>query len=208
MAEYDKELMEKYLSPEEISGLESANWHDRLAGRVACKLALKALEPKIPYSEMAISNDAVGWPYAIGFDNYYYSISHSYGRAVATIATVTVGIDIEKYRAIPLKTIRYIARPSELRDIDESDHIRIWCAKEAVMKATRKGFGLDPKKILVSIIDDRTCGAEILASEYSDNAKWTVQTLTNGGHVIALAYGKKQHPIINWHQPDSLSTTR
>lgn len=88
---------------------------------------------------IVLRKDKNGKPYAVGL-NVNFSISHSGDFAVCAVDTKPIGIDIEKSRAVNLKTAYRFCNKNEINYIFESDKealprfFEIWTAKEAAYK--------------------------------------------------------------------------
>ncbi|MDF1861127.1 MAG: 4'-phosphopantetheinyl transferase superfamily protein [Verrucomicrobiales bacterium] len=90
----------------------------------------------------------------------HFNLSHSEEYAVFAVSKLpSVGIDIERFdRKVDVPGLsKRCFRPSETERIERmtgEEKIRAffwtWTAKEARMKATGEGFGLEPKKIEIS----------------------------------------------------------
>lgn len=87
----------------------------------------------------------------------HFNLSHSEQYAVFAVSPIaSIGIDIERFdRKVDVEGLsRRCFRPSECERIEGRSGDRkvraffwTWTAKEARMKATGEGFGLEPKKI-------------------------------------------------------------
>ena len=124
------------------------------------------------------------------------SWSHSGGRlAVALGARMRVGIDIERRRERPraLELARRFFAASEAVWLAASedpghDFLRLWCAKEAVLKAHGRGlaFGLDRLEIR-----DGADGLRLAACDtrLGDPGRWELRELQPGAdYVGAIAW--------------------
>ena len=90
----------------------------------------------------------------------YFNLSHSEEKAALAISRLpSLGIDIEQFdREVDIPALsRRCFRESEIKRLDglEGDELQraffwTWTAKEARMKATGEGFGLEPGKIEIS----------------------------------------------------------
>lgn len=149
------------LTPRERTVLEGIpaerRRRDWLAGRVAAKRALRATcrrqhETVPSYQAIEILNDANGAPYFTVdgrpelTDRFDISIAHTDGAGVAavadTLASGTVGVDIEITKPLSVALVRRVLQPTELERLDGSPNacptpLEMWTAKEAAMKAAR-----------------------------------------------------------------------
>ncbi len=70
------------------------------------------------------------------------SIAHTRGAAVAAVALTAIGVDIEPIRAVRLAEIAPVLSAAEAAwlECNPDDAIRIWCRKEAAVKASEAGI--------------------------------------------------------------------
>ena len=130
---------------------------DRLAGRIAARMALRACWPEgplesIPLVEVREDGPRSGQPHlGAGLDQAWgISISHAGDRAVAVVGPPGVGIDIdevaprgEAFLALTFSSAEreQVTRVADAWGLDEAGTVTLqWCAKEAVLK--RLGVGL------------------------------------------------------------------
>lgn len=117
-------------------------------------------------------------------DGIYWSISHKSEYVGGVVATKPVGIDIEKKRPVNAGLMEKIAGQAEwalIGDRTTINFLRIWTAKEAVLKAMGVGFTGLSKCHIVEIIDDSR-----LVSVYEDK-KWDVHhTWFTKDHIAAI----------------------
>jgi len=87
---------------------------------------------------------------------YKLSMSHSANIGIATVSISDVGVDIEKKRRVSESLIQKVFSRIELSDLPKTTansrtpwihHLKYWCAKEAVAKATGAGLGQEFIKI-------------------------------------------------------------
>ena len=100
-----------------------------------------------------------GKPYLVG-DELHFNLSHSEDKAALAISKLpSVGIDIERFdREVDIPGLsRRCFRASEVKRLEGLTDMALqraffwtWTAKEARMKATGEGFGLEPGKIEIS----------------------------------------------------------
>jgi 4'-phosphopantetheinyl transferase len=83
-----------------------------------------------------------------------FSLAHADDVAVLAISRGPVGVDIERYDAAidPQRLARIVLAPSEAQCIDRRAFMRVWCRKEACLKAT--GVGLLDDLTAVAVLDD------------------------------------------------------
>jgi phosphopantetheinyl transferase len=163
-------LTKRYLSVRERAknpGVDgSRHFTEWLCGRIAAKDAVRRLlfeggrESMYP-AEIEITSDEEGRPLvatSTGRD-IRVSLAHKKGIAVAIAAEgQTPGIDVEHVepRSDAFNAMSF--HPEELAMIPEQDRdvwlTRLWCAKEAVGKATGQGLAGNPKTLRVHRIEN------------------------------------------------------
>ncbi len=90
-----------------------------------------------------IKTEKRGKPYA---ENINFSISHSDGRVMVSIAQCRIGADIQKINEQQnLSVAKKILTPSELSGIDTHEFFRLFTMKESYFKMTGQGLPLSPK---------------------------------------------------------------
>lgn len=104
-----------------------------------------------------------GKPFLQGAD-FHFNLSHSDKFAAVAVSRLpSVGIDIERFdREVDIAGLsRRCFRPNEVKRIQNANGDRkaraffwTWTAKEARMKATGEGFGLEPQKIEIEFADE------------------------------------------------------
>ena len=112
-----------------------------------------------------------GKPFLTGHSGVHFSVSHSAGKAMISIASVPIGIDIEHIdgRLNFLQIAKCVFSPPELEALARSkpaERVRaffsIWTRKEAYLKATGDGFSSRPELISVvspgGWVEDRNIG--------------------------------------------------
>lgn len=137
-----------------------------------------------PY--VAIDPDAIvfarrprGKPVIAGGAGVEFNLSHADDVALLAVShTVTLGIDIERYDAdLDLAALaRVVLAPTEAY-ADRRGFLRIWCRKEACLKAT--GVGLLDDLTSVSVTTDRV--------EVTGTTVYVQDVLAGATHAAALA---------------------
>lgn len=135
-----------------------------------------------------------------------FNWSHSGDQALVAIAVgVAPGIDIERMRERPraLQLAERYFRPDEismltaLSDAERSlAFLRIWTAKEAVLKALGRGiaFGLDRLQI-----SGEAGGPTLLWMDGDDSSKWQLHRVeVGGGYLGALAWRGNTRIVHRW----------
>ena len=82
------------------------------------------------------------------------NLAHADDVAVLAIARSAVGVDIERYDAAidPQQLARIVLAPAEAACTERRAFMRVWCRKEACLKAT--GVGLLDDLTSVAVLDD------------------------------------------------------
>lgn len=86
------------------------------------------------FPEMALTS--LGKPYFPEYPSVFFSLSHTYGAALAGVSDHPIGVDIEKLRPIP-RRLRERLAPGET----EEKFFESWVRREAFAKQTGKGLG-------------------------------------------------------------------
>jgi 4'-phosphopantetheinyl transferase len=139
--------------------------------------ALLARYLGVPPAALAFTRGARGKPAVAGLE---HNLSHTDDVALLAVARVNpLGVDVERLaaRLEPAELARLVLAPAEAACLDRAAFLRIWCRKEACLKAT--GVGL---------LDDLT--QVVVMAERVDVAGTTVhvQDLAVGpAHLAALA---------------------
>lgn len=116
-----------------------------IAARAGLRLLLAewtGLEPL----QIAIEAEPAGKPFVAGHP-VHFSLSHSGGRAAVVLSKIgPVGMDLEPFsRSHKLaECLGGFCHPEERQEISGQTSLRIWCAKEAYLKALGVGFAMPP----------------------------------------------------------------
>ena len=140
-----------------------------------------------------------------------FNLSHAGGWAALVVAPDTprlqIGVDIEAMRPVnPAVTVRTFS-PSEQRDLGRllpsgwmRGFFNGWTRKEAVIKATGEGLGVDLQSFDVTLMPDRP--AQMLDSRgpLPGAGAWSLVNLDTGpgfcGAVAAVTHGEQLGPIV------------
>ncbi|MDQ1237874.1 MAG: hypothetical protein QG577_58, partial [Thermodesulfobacteriota bacterium] len=169
-------------SPQELDEAELAEYSSRvsekrasewISGRLALKRTVRRLleesgNPPIPLRDIRIVKDQKGKPYAErsrmpGQTLCEVSLSHSNGLVMAAATQLGdfrgLGIDVEKVedRSEPWTEDYFTDREraaSELCQEKSAYFTKVWCIKEAALKALGLGLRLDLRDIDVSALDE------------------------------------------------------
>jgi acyl transferase domain-containing protein/phosphopantetheinyl transferase (holo-ACP synthase) len=185
----------------------------RLWGRIAAKDAARRLDldrgrPNVYPSDLVIEPDERGQPFLRSLiepdrtDLPAISIAHCEGVAVALAGSqrgARVGIDVEKVVDRPAGLEHAAFQPSErvwLEHLEGTDRTewsaRLWCAKEAVGKATGHGLVPAPTSVEVTNVDLTTGEVQARLSQHlsaacpdCDTSNVRVFTARRGDYVWA-----------------------
>lgn len=144
---------------------------------VAAHVAVRALLARYVAGPIVFAKGPRGKPWVAGIE---HNLSHCDDVALLAVARdVAVGVDIERRDApIDQRAVgRLVRAPAEA----SMDFMRVWCRKEACLKAT--GVGLLDDLTSVSVVDERVeVGGEIVFVEDID---------VGAEHVAALATSRQ-----------------
>ncbi len=124
-----------------------------LLAEALCKTAISNAFG-IPIGKQHFVYTENGKPVLKGFENVYFSWSHSGNRIACAVSKAPVGIDIEKIGNFPKKVAARVCSDAEFSFILESEHkasafTKLWTMKEAAVKLRGTGiFGEDLKTCL------------------------------------------------------------
>lgn len=128
--------------------------------RAALRRILAGETGRAPHA-LAIDYGAHGKPRLPDHPGLHFNLSHSSGLAVIATSTFgEVGIDLEALRPRPdlLPVARRFFAAHEADAVEACDgearsraFLRLWTRKEAVLKATGRGIGVDTRQIAVGI---------------------------------------------------------
>lgn len=116
-----------------------------LLGDVLVKVVIKETF-HIPISEQRFGYGEYGKPYLLGYPEIQFNISHSNQYIVCGICDRPIGVDIQKTGTYKQTVAERVCSQAELQKILESKDrdskfIKIWSAKEAILKAYGHGIG-------------------------------------------------------------------
>jgi len=148
------------------------------------KHARKALEISAKKSRIQLTclkKDEKGVP--LPFNGHYWSLTHKSEYVAAVIASVPIGIDIEKIRSCSKALFRKTACDSEW-NLSETDPFilfyRYWTSKESVLKASGTGIRDLSKCRIIQIIDDTH-----LVVDYRDQ-EWLLEHFYFDRHIVSI----------------------
>ena len=170
-----------------------------LASRVAAKDAIRLWwsrhygTEELPHPSLfVIAHDDAGRPYLLpgdGEEMPHISLAHTAAGAVAIVADVPVGIDLESaerdVRAIlpDFATAAEIELVAELTAVDDDNNaaLRLWCVKEAMAKALGTGLQGRPKDFEAIAVEN----GDFLVQHGSTGERLVVHTVQAGPFLIA-----------------------
>jgi 4'-phosphopantetheinyl transferase len=137
-------------------------------------------------AQVAFTHGPRGKPHVDGIE---HNLAHTDDVALLAVAhDLAIGVDLERYDAAidPRALARIVLAPAEAACTDRRAFMRVWCRKEACLKAT--GVGLIDDLTSVSVIDDAVDVRGTLVH---------VQDLAIGGaHAAALATSAPCAPML------------
>ena len=130
---------------------------------VAGGLLFDLLSPFLPGAhpdDLAFAFGPHGKPFLPDAPEIHFSLSHTRGLAMAVVASVPVGCDVERTdRSFQPALVRRVFSPAErtrFSALPEPDRpgefFRVWTLKEAYLKALGTGFQTDPSTLDVSLL--------------------------------------------------------
>jgi len=95
--------------------------------------------------------DDHGQPYLVGAPHLHVSLARSDGLGIVALTDVgPVGVDVEVDDAAGFDGFAEAALHPDERAHTPQEATRIWVRKEAVLKATGHGLGVDPRRVRIS----------------------------------------------------------
>lgn len=179
------------LTDEELARHDSFKSEKRkrsfVLGRAAAReLAAHTLDRDIKDIKFAI--DEGGAIDLVGFEGFL-SLSHSEDRAVAALAPVPVGVDLERKTDRVEDLYRFVLRPEEYHLLtnaafDQADTVLLcWSVKESVLKGLRTGLRISPKKVLLDLKFSDGSGRALV----DDGSEWHVLFEYLDGYFLTIA---------------------
>jgi 4'-phosphopantetheinyl transferase len=176
-------------------------------------LALLAVYLDAEPASLELRNDEFGKPRLLvdgaEHPDLQFNWSHSGGHALVALARdVAPGVDIEQRRD-GVKTLEIAQRffaPDEARTLAacagaerEALFFRLWCAKEAVLKALGRGLAFGLERVAFERQGDSWRPARF-DTEAGDPAGWQVRTLSPAAECAgALAWRGPGRPVRAWY---------
>ena len=158
------------------------------------RLARAALQRSCQISNLALSElpkDGDGVPLPVG--GVYWSLSHKTEIVGGVAATQPVGLDLETVRPINQAIMDRVADADEWCLVNggrsQENFFRFWTAKEAVLKATGKGFVGISRCRIMEIVNRQNMLLTF------DGHPWPVTHLRFGDHLAAIT---ARHFSVEW----------
>lgn len=97
-----------------------------------------------------------GKPYLKNYNNIFFCMSHCKNGVCCALSDSEVGIDIESIRDVRSAIVKRVCSEKECASVENSvspnrEFIRLWTMKEAYLKFTGTGIGVDMRKITQEI---------------------------------------------------------
>ena len=149
----------------------------------------------LPPDRVLLERDPGGRPVVGGSSGLEVSVSHTADLVlVAVAAGYRVGVDVELVRDGPWRLLpRHALTANELGVLEQcppaernTDLLRYWTRKEALLKAAGIGLALDPREVEVSGPHD-TARVVSVPPALGRPASWSLVDLEIEGFVAALA---------------------
>lgn len=160
---------------------------DRCLSLLGKMLLLRILKEYEDWKEKVLPEllfNPYGKPYIDGMGSF--NISHSGNVVVCGYSDAEIGIDIEEIHPIDLDEFKSVLTPNEynlLKSSEINNFYRVWTQKEAIMKATGKGFYLNPLDI--------DLGEDLGKDSFEiriDNQNYQIQTSDSlQGYIVTVA---------------------
>ena len=156
-------------------------------GRAAAReLAAHFLD--VSEEEIRFSIDESGAIDLVGFEGFL-SLSHSGDRAVAALAPVPVGVDLEMLTPRSEDIYKFVLKTEEYHLLTNpvftpNDTVLLcWSVKEAILKGLRTGLRLSPQKIMLEPDFGGGTGTAIV----EDGSEWDVLFELLDGYFLSIA---------------------
>jgi 4'-phosphopantetheinyl transferase len=145
----------RWLSPDETAQAArfAARAHrDAYVVQHAMVRALLARYLEVEPSAVAFERGSHGKPHVAGL---WHNLAHADDVALLAVALdIELGVDLERYDAAidPVQLARLVLAPAEARCVERHAFLRVWCRKEACLKAT--GVGLLDDLTSIAVLED------------------------------------------------------
>lgn len=180
----DEDALRQLITPQRRAQLDRyRRGEDRLRSLAAGLLLYRVLGV---VADEALCYNEYGKPCLKDRDEHF-NLAHGGDFVVLAVDNASVGVDLEKIRPFPKKVASRIFSPAEQEYVAKRGDLgfyKLWCAKEAVMKAEGLGFSLAPDSFTV-------LGTEEVGVKVGDNC-WQLSETQLEGHLICTATREKQ----------------
>jgi len=210
-----KSKLSKY-ELDEYCNLTECKQEDFLLGRIALKQSLSSYTGKDFDQTVTIKNSKSGRPYINGKNDFFCSISHSYGHGIGIVSPFKVGADIEKVRPHDRFLLNYIADIEEINLVsdffgNQTDVVTlIWVIKESVMKGVGVGLKIPPKQVTITKKTSTRNHFKVNIISSDSSLTWYVWPIKKNDFYIGIAYEKehKEEPNIHWYRDTCLQAAK
>jgi 4'-phosphopantetheinyl transferase len=126
-----------------------------------------------------------------------FSLSRAGARLLLAIASVPVGVDVERLDRDVESGVARIAfaddERAELENAGPDAFLACWTRKEAVLKALGHGLAVDPKTVSVTFLDGVAPRIRRLPEEFGPPEEWSLVPLERDEWLAALAVRGEPH---------------
>jgi 4'-phosphopantetheinyl transferase len=120
-----------------------------------------------------------------------FSLSRAGARLLLAIASVPVGVDVERRdRDVEADVARIAFADDERAELEDADHdafLACWTRKEAVLKALGHGLAVDPKSVSVTFLDGVEPRIRRLPEGFGTPEEWSLVPLARDEWLAAVA---------------------
>ena len=145
----------RWLSADEIeraARFAARDHRDAYVVQHAMVRALLARYLEVEPSAVAFARGSRGKPHVGGL---WHNLAHANDVALLAVSLdIELGVDLERYDAAidPQQLARLVLAPAEAHCVERGAFLRVWCRKEACLKAT--GIGLLDDLTSIAVLDD------------------------------------------------------
>jgi 4'-phosphopantetheinyl transferase len=131
--------------------------------------------------------DDHGRPFLVGAPQLRVSLARADGLGIVALTEVgPVGVDLERADAAGFEGFAQAALHPDERARTPQEATRIWVRKEAVLKATGHGLGVDPRQVRISEARQPPAMIDWLAPDHPGEA-WLADVPVADGWAAAVA---------------------
>jgi phosphopantetheinyl transferase len=150
--------------------------------------------------DISIALSALGKPFLAQYGMPHFSISHTEQLIGICFSSLPVGLDLEQERSLDVEALakRFFTKEESIflnQSSPPADFFRLWCCKEAAIKADGRGLGqLLASTRVITPIDEKAELAYVLI----EGVSWiTYPWLLSGGIHGSIAF-REQPDVIHW----------